>query len=164
MKRSFALLLFLVLAVPAWGQDYKKGANAASRGDYVEALKWYRKAAEQGSVEAHYQLGILYYNGRGVTKDVARGIKWHRRAAENGHSVSQFILGSAYFFGKDVPQNSIEAMKWYRRAAEQGDASGQFALGGMYSHDSSVPQELRFPAAWPSISVASSRSTALMVA
>jgi TPR repeat protein len=35
----------------------------------VQALKWYRKAAEQGHAEALFNLGGRYYNGEGVTKD-----------------------------------------------------------------------------------------------
>ncbi|TVS20791.1 MAG: hypothetical protein EA424_02165, partial [Planctomycetaceae bacterium] len=29
--------------------------------DYAEALKWYRKAAEQGRSYAQFSLGLLYY-------------------------------------------------------------------------------------------------------
>ena len=31
--------------------------------DYAEAVKWHRKAAEQGVAEAQYNLGITYGNG-----------------------------------------------------------------------------------------------------
>jgi len=37
-------------AMPVGPEDFDKGLNAAKRGDYVEALKWYRRAAEQGHV------------------------------------------------------------------------------------------------------------------
>jgi len=32
-------------------------------------VKWYRKAADQGSGEAHYHLGMCYAEGRGVAPD-----------------------------------------------------------------------------------------------
>jgi hypothetical protein len=35
----------------------------------AEAVKWYRKAADQGSGEAHYHLGMCYAEGRGVAPD-----------------------------------------------------------------------------------------------
>ena len=46
MKRILAALLLLTLAAPAWRQDFEKGVEAALRGDYATAVKWYRKAAE----------------------------------------------------------------------------------------------------------------------
>ena len=34
--------------------------------DYQKAVKWYRKAAEQGLHLAHYNLGLMYEFGNGV--------------------------------------------------------------------------------------------------
>jgi TPR repeat protein len=42
---------------------------ASKRGverDYIQAVAWYRKAAEQGHAEAQYNLGICFENGTGV--------------------------------------------------------------------------------------------------
>jgi len=51
----------------------------------VEALKWYRKAAEQGDSDALYTLGWRYAKGKGVTKDYKEAIKWFRQAAIRYH-------------------------------------------------------------------------------
>jgi hypothetical protein len=37
--------------------------------DEVEAVKWYRKAAEQGDAQAQHFLGLAYELGEGVAKD-----------------------------------------------------------------------------------------------
>ena len=37
--------------------------------DYVEAAKWYRKAADQGYAAAQSNLGLCYVKGEGVPKD-----------------------------------------------------------------------------------------------
>ena len=50
--------------------------------DYAEAVKWYRKAAEQGDAEAQFNLGLMYADGEGVPKDYAEAVKWYRKAAE----------------------------------------------------------------------------------
>ena len=52
--------------------------------DYVEAAKWYRKAAEQELAIAQFNLGWIYENGEGVPKDMAEATKWYRKAAEQG--------------------------------------------------------------------------------
>ena len=38
------------------------------RQDRVEAVRWYRRAAEQGSAQAQNNLGIMYDEGRGVRR------------------------------------------------------------------------------------------------
>jgi len=34
--------------------------------EYAEAIKWYRKAAEQGHAEAQHRLGFCYANAKGM--------------------------------------------------------------------------------------------------
>jgi TPR repeat protein len=51
----------------------------------TEAVKWYRKAAEQGLAETQNHLGICYELGHGVTKSTTEAVKWYRKAAEQGH-------------------------------------------------------------------------------
>jgi TPR repeat protein len=48
---------------------FDEGSAAQGRGDYTEAAKWYRKAAEQGDARAQANLGVLYQFGWGVPQD-----------------------------------------------------------------------------------------------
>ena len=57
--------------------------------DYSEAVKWYRKAAEQGDAEAQNNLGQMYRNGYGVSKDYSEAIKWYRKAARQGNETAK---------------------------------------------------------------------------
>lgn len=56
--------------------------------EYSEAVKWYRKAAEQDNVTAQYNLGICYELGHGVTKDLQEAIRWYKLGAEKGEDFS----------------------------------------------------------------------------
>jgi TPR repeat protein len=103
-----------------------------------EAVKWYRKAAEQGDATAQYSLGLMYYNGKGVPKDDVEAVKWYRKAAEQGDATAQFYLGVMYAAGKGVPEDDVEAVKWYRKAAEQEDARAQYMLGEIYEKGNGV--------------------------
>ena len=60
--------------------------------DYVEAVKWWREAAEQGDVASEYQLGASYLEGTGVRKNLAEAVRWIRSAAEKGHGEAQNYL------------------------------------------------------------------------
>ena len=61
----------------------------------VEAVKWYRKAAEQNYAKAQYNLGVCYEHGEGVAKDPVEAVKWYRKAAEQNYAKAQKIWASA---------------------------------------------------------------------
>ncbi|EJK64985.1 hypothetical protein THAOC_14222, partial [Thalassiosira oceanica] len=55
------------------------------------------RAAELGSLVAHYKLGIMYYTGHcveGVEEDKPRGIRHWKQAATKGHVESRHGLGA----------------------------------------------------------------------
>ena len=52
--------------------------------DYKEAVKWYRKAAEQGYTIAQFSLGLMYREGQGVVQDYVQAHKWFNIASANG--------------------------------------------------------------------------------
>jgi TPR repeat protein len=53
--------------------------------DDAEAVKWYRKAAEQDHAFAQSNLGLMYANGLGVEQDYIQAYKWMLLAGVNGH-------------------------------------------------------------------------------
>jgi len=76
-------VLGLLLAVGSAGADeVSDGLDAYNRGDYAEARKLLRPAAEQGEALAQTVLGAMYDSGRGVPQDDAEAVKWYRLAAE----------------------------------------------------------------------------------
>ena len=52
--------------------------------NYIEALKWYRMAAEQGDAEAQYNLGVMYNNGKGVPENKIMAYFWSSLAKTQG--------------------------------------------------------------------------------
>ena len=79
-------------------------------------------------MEAQYNLGLCYYNGKGVTKNYTEAVKWYRKAAEQGDAYAQYNLGLCYKNGYGVPKDISQAVVWYRKAARQGDDGAQQAL------------------------------------
>ncbi len=49
----------------------------------VQAVNWWRKAAEQGDADAQYNLALCYYAGEGVTKDMEQA-RFRARKAMTG--------------------------------------------------------------------------------
>ena len=50
--------------------------------NYKAAVKWYRKAAEQGYAKAQNNLGWMYATGTGVPKDMTKAKYWINKAYE----------------------------------------------------------------------------------
>ena len=119
-----ALTLTLFSATVVWSQDFKKGLEAADRGDFATALREWTPLAEQGDAVAQYNLGLMYANGEGVLQDYAMALKWYTLAAEQGDADAQFGLALIYEYGKQgVPMDWKAAEKWLTLAVEQGYAN-----------------------------------------
>lgn len=129
MKYPARLLTMAFMAALFWGlagcapASYQKGMKHYHPNDAGAAVRELKPLAEQGNAEAQFNLGSLYYQGRGVPQDYAEAARWMRKAAEQGHVSSQTTLGSIYAEGvqgaiqKDYPQ----ALMWFVFAAAQGD-------------------------------------------
>ena len=107
---------------------FEKGLRYYDNGNYTEAVKWFRKAAERGDADAQFMLGTFYENGEGVPQDDREAVKWYRKAVEQGLAAAQYNLGSCYYQGEGVPKDYTEAVKWYRKAAKQGQTDAQKRL------------------------------------
>jgi TPR repeat protein len=67
---------------------YNRGVHQ----DYVKAMEWYRKAADQGLADGQYNVGVLYENGWGVTKDIDQAKVWYQKAADQGDGFARVRL------------------------------------------------------------------------
>ena len=70
------------------------GCTSFRARNYAEAVRWYRKAAQQRFTDAQYELGNAYVTGQGVIQDCAEAAKWYREAAAQGHADAQWNLGA----------------------------------------------------------------------
>ena len=121
---------------------------AHRRGDHGTALRLFRPLAEQGLVQAQYNLGLLCHEGQGGPRDYVAAALWYRKAAEQGVALAQAGLGLLYDEGLGVPQDFAEAAKWYRMAAEQGVALAQTGLAFMYARGDGVVQSDGLAQTW----------------
>ena len=48
--------------------------------------------AEKGDAKAQYDLGICYYNGKGVEQSKTQAIFWFKKACKNGDNVACDIV------------------------------------------------------------------------
>lgn len=80
----------------------KLGDFYFSRAEFTNAVALYRKAADQGEIEAQLSLSSCYRTGRGVARDPREATRWSRIAAAQGgktklapHSISSPVAATA---------------------------------------------------------------------
>jgi len=149
-----ALVMSIVcLTVPAWA-DFKAGMDAHHRSDYATALREWQPLAEQGHAGSQYQLGLLYANGQGVTKDDAKARQWYEKAAVQGHAEAQVNLGILLMYARGGQQDYKMAVYYLRLSANQGNDLAQRRLGQMYERGDGVPQDYVKAYMWYSLGAA----------
>jgi TPR repeat protein len=119
MTRPYATaLICIVLGLPAHA-DFQSGMAAYERGDFAAALREWRPLADEGSVEAQFNLGLLYYHGKGVPADPAEAHVWYLKAAEGGYARAQYRVAEMYENGDGIRKDLIQAHFWFRVAADR---------------------------------------------
>lgn len=118
-------------------RSYRFGIDPISK-DPGEAVKWCRRAAENGHAEAQTLLGEILLTGKHSLQEAREAACWFQKAAEQGHSEAQSNLANAYFNGHGVPQDYTAAILWYSRAAEQCEAKAQFSLARIFAYGTGV--------------------------
>ena len=63
----------------------EQGKRYFTAGSYRQALQVFLPLACEGSREAQYAIGYLYYYGYGVSEDKTTGLFWINRAANKGY-------------------------------------------------------------------------------
>ena len=98
------------------GRMYEFGRGVAKND--AEAVKWYRKAAEQGFARAQLNLGRMYFEGLGVAKDFAVAYKWFLLAGARGDERAQKAI--PLIEGLLTPSQQAEGQRLAREWKPQG--------------------------------------------
>ena len=117
------MLLLLWLCGSSQADTPARPAEAdalARKGDFAPAWCIWQALAEQGSLEARYNLGWLYHNGQGVASDDRQARILWQQAAEQGHAEAQMALGMLYRNGRSIEPDPAQAVQWFAAAAGQG--------------------------------------------
>ena len=79
-------------AINFLGGKYYHGKLGLTK-DVPRAIELWTEAAELGSLDAHYSLGLRYETGDGVEVDKPRAIHHWQQAAMKGHALARDYLG-----------------------------------------------------------------------
>ena len=146
------------------GICYTTGNGVAK--DYVQAVKWYRKASEQGDLLAQTILGHCYAAGEGVAKDQIEAYAYWNQEGTDKHSPlkrlatlerqmtpDQIVAGKKRTkeLKRELDARMPPQMRWIKDnkgLAEKGDAEGQLNLGICYTTGNGVAKDYAQAVAW----------------
>lgn len=110
-----------------------------------DTLRWTRKAAEQGIMQAQFALAELYANRM---NDPKAAIEWYKKAAAQGHPSAYYKLGL-------LTQDSAEGQHLLQIAAsefdvfaQKGDAAAQNTLASMYEKGQGMNKNMKLAIKW----------------
>lgn len=84
-----------------------------------EVAKKIQKIGTPSEAQAQFDLGQLYANSQGETRNLQKAIEWFSKAAEQGLPSAQNYLGYVYTNDHGVIKDDLKGMEWFRIATEQ---------------------------------------------
>lgn len=100
----------------------------AKRSQDGAAFRYLVDAAKKQHVAAMFNLGVAYWEGRGVNRQPAKALNWWEVAAQRQDAGAQYNLGLAYYIGEGRPQDTSKAVYWVNLAAKNGHPQAKSLL------------------------------------
>lgn len=117
-KMRWGLMAMVVATAGAFSTahatgDMVRSFDAASQGNFDEAVRIWEDLAADGDPQAQFNLGLMYHGGLGLPRDEFKAVSLYQKAAEGGYSPAQAYLVVGYeegWFG--LPQDENKAYYW----------------------------------------------------
>ncbi|MDR4494815.1 MAG: SEL1-like repeat protein [Nitrospirales bacterium] len=133
------------------------------KADPVEAVKWYRKSADQNYNDGLFNLGRAYEHGIGLSKDLVQAKSYYARAVAAGSQEAGQALAALGKGSEPVSQAQTRfdegvrlykakdytgAAKVFLKLAEQGYTKAQVQIGYQYAYGEGVRQNADEAVRW----------------
>ena len=152
MQKTLLTILTAFIATSSFGQSAdelnKKSKEFLERQDLKNAVPLIRQAAEKGSAEAQYNLGVSYQQGLEVLKSDSLANLWFMKAATQGYKNAQFKVAYSYATGRGLTQDDQKAFYWSVKCAEQNDVECMYNVISCYMEGRGTMINLDSMLAW----------------
>lgn len=123
--------------------------------NYEEAIKWFKKSADQNCAYGQYWMQRCLNEGLGIEpnkslrKEYAdKAFLWFTKEADPTNAKVQLYLGYCYQEGAGTSVNAKSAFEWYKKSAEQGHADAEYCLAICYASGFGTEQNGDESARW----------------
>jgi hypothetical protein len=93
------------------------------RKDGPGALDAFRRACDLGSAAGCNNVGVAYFTGAGIPKDVDQGIAFYQKACDGKEGLACNNLGNIYKEGKAVKKDKARAKALFKAGCDAGNRS-----------------------------------------
>jgi hypothetical protein len=131
--KTLALPLLLALSIPAHAAGSVQDLAISAALDDPGAL---------------YNLGVEFYTGRNVPKDLSKSAKLWEKASERGIVPAKNNLGFLLFNGLGIQQDQTRAVGLWRVAADLGLDESQWHLGMALFDGTGIAKDRVLGTAW----------------
>ena len=121
------------------------GNHAELRGDYKQAFHWFKQLTKQDKVDDKggglTNLGLMYMNGKGVTKNYKQAKCYFQKAINLGYKHTYGNMGLLYYNGGHGVKKDIKKAKhYYRLGIKYKSNEAMFNLANLYAHQNQYKQ------------------------
>ena len=124
-----------------------------------EGLFWLRKSAKNGYVRSQYELGYMYYVGKGVERSYKTAFPYMKDAANQDAKENtvefftigkaQYYIGRMYYMGHGIDRNYEKSFSFYKKCADKRSIrEAFFMVGYMYLKGKGVNKDLEKGKFW----------------
>lgn len=143
-----SILLLSVFATSVHAADFEAGVSKLNKGEFHQAIAEFEPLVEEGFAPAQYQMGEVYLNGWGVSKDARKAFELFTLAADQNYPEALFQLSLMYSEGKMTKKDLTTAFKLMERAANKDLLTAQFNLGVMYANGEGIHKNEKKAVFW----------------
>lgn len=102
---------------------YKLGKIYEDEGKYKSAINYYKKGHKNNDVRSSQKLGVMFYNGEHVEKDIKKSLEYMEVAAESNEPHALYVMGIA-----NLNVDKYKAIKYLKEAYRLGSIHAAEAL------------------------------------
>ena len=137
-----------MLALSCWYSDSDAQMQRSGLKEGKVLPQYFWDENYRGSGQGYYVIGMDYYLGNSVKRDVFKAVENLNIAADRGNSNAQYTLGFIQLNGDWVNQSNDKALNYWTLAAKNNHIKAQMLLAELFADGSLVEQDFKKAAQW----------------
>ena len=97
---------------------FQFGAQFEKNKNFKQAIRYYEKAADLGSMTALFKIGQMYHYGKEIEQDFNKAMYFYLKAEAGFEPKAICGLGVMHYFGQGTPKDIDKAVIYFRRSNE----------------------------------------------
>lgn len=141
---SMRIIAIFLLALLALSQPANAQFSGGGRGGVAQAplpSEELQTLCDGGNMAACGDLGVRYFKGNTVAKDLKKSAALFQRACDGGDAIGCFDLAESHRFGDGVTKSAAKAAGYYQRGCDGGDGVSCSELAILYNDGDGVKQD-----------------------